>query len=820
LAGRDAGLAAFFVAALALSSIVFVQIPGHASALTPGAGQEVLSDPARPVIYWAGAAGNDLKFINSSTGGIIDSIIVGDGPSSICLSPDGTTLYVALPQYKCVIVVDADSHSITGNISLSFFPLSVRLDGKGFMYASGTNDNAGWLYSVDMHNWKVKDSVAPGWGRLVIEVSPDGTTLLAMHLESSPVKVYKYGINAGVFAYLDVDNHDLGSNLQYEVVDWAKGKIYLASGAPYGIELVSIATLDNLGMYSMASYPSCVALSSDGGFIYGTNEQGSLWMFNATDGNLMGTMYLGMEVRYLAIAPDLENIFVGLPIKRISLTPQMGHRYPSPDSAFGYTPHWFSIGLVGGVPHYDGTNATAYVDLIPLSLHLYDTFGDWTYYEADFGQVLSEGIHTFSVALPWMDRILWGNSTFVIDRHSQQVPRPALHPEYPYDGSIQLSEELLTITARIVYSSSERIVQGGWIRLDGDNLSTAFTTERLSVNYGPSPSLGWHNVSAYIYWDGGLGKAWANWSFLVMQGPILTPIYPAKNQVLSHMPDHIEVAIDYRDTGGNVSAPQLFLDYIAIPTTLTQNHTIFATIPPLARAGTHNVQATLNWEGGKAALTWQFDLDMFIGPAGETLVRYEYKDEFSMLVPHGESWSLEEDAELAGQSFPLVLYGPTFGDFRTNVIVESAADSAVEESEAYLQGQLDQAIDELEQSGIDVIMLGAPELRTVDNHTAYIATIQLEGYSVYQEIAIIASEAHEMVWVIILSTNAYKFSEYNEMFNDMLNSFKIELRLGSIWSILEQEAVGLGIASIVGGTAGIVVWTTRKRRGSVALRRP
>ena len=117
-------------------------------------------------------------------------------------------------------------------------------------------------------------------------------------------------------------------------------------------------------------------------------------------------------------------------------------------------------------------------------------------------------------------------------------------------------------------------------------------------------------------------------------------------------------------------------------------------------------------------------------------------------------------------------------------------------------------------------MLGAPELRTVDNHTAYISTIQLEGYSVYQEIAIIASEAHEMVWVIILSTNAYKFSEYNEMFNEMLNSFKIELRIGSIWSFLEQEAVGLGIASIAGGTAGIVVWVTRKSRRPIAPRQP
>lgn len=818
MASRDASLAAFFVTTLVLSSLAVLQVPGRAAAQSPSAGQDVLLDPVRPVIYWAGADGNDLKFINSSTGEIIDSIVVGAGPSSICLSSDGTTLYVAIPSYKCMIVVDANTHSVTGNISLSFYPLSVRLDGKGFMYVSGASDDAGMIYSVDMRTWKVKNSVFPGMGNMPIEISPDGSTLLAMSTGLSPVKIFKYGINAGVFTYLDVDNHDLGSYLENEVVDWARGKIYLASGAPYGIQLVSIATLDYAGMYWMDAYPSCVAMSSDGRFVYGSHDNyydRALWMFNATDGSLMGTMSMPAPVGHLAIAHNLENAFVGLPIQRIPLVPRIDQLYPAPDNVLGYTPHYFSMGLAGGVPHYDGYDATAYVDTTPLTLHPYEMLGDWTYYRADFGQVLPEGNHTFSVALPWMDRVLWGNATFVIDRHSPQALRPALYPEYPYNGSIQLFEPL-TISARIVYSSSERVAEGGWIMLDGENLSASFTVERLSVNYTTSPSLGWRNVSAYVYWDGGLGKTWANWSFLVMQGPLMTPIYPARDQVLTQMPDHIEVAIDYRDTGGDVSAPQLFLDYSALPTILTQNRTMVAGISPLARAGTHNVQATLDWEGGKAKLNWQFELDIFIGPTGETLVRYEYKDEFSLLVPQGENWSLETDAELAGESFPLVMYGPTMGDFRTNVIVESGSDEAVEESEAYLQEQLDQALDELEQSGIDSTMLGAPELRYVDNHTAYIATIQLEGYEVYQEIAIIASEAHGMVWVIILSTSVYRFSEYSQMFDEMVDSFRIELRPNSIWSDLEQEGIGIGIAALMGGAAGAIVWLTRKRRGPVA----
>jgi len=815
LASRGASLAVFFVSTLVLSSLSIFNVPGRVAAQSPSAGQDVLLDPTRPIIYWAGAAGNDLKFINSSTGEIIASVVVGDGPSSICLSSDGTTFYVAVPSSKCIVVVDASSHSITGNISLSFYPLSVRLDGKGFMYVSGASDNAGWIYSLDMHTRKVKNSVDAGMGaNQAIEVSPDGSTLLALEMGFSPVKIYKYGISAGVFTYLDVDNHNLGSYLENEVVDWARDKIYLASGAPYGIEVVSISTLDNLGMYPMDAYPSCVAMSSDGRYIYGSHDnfyQSALWMFNATDGSLMGKMILGAEIGHLAIAHDLRSAYVGLPIERIPLIPVIEHLYPTPDSVLGYTPEYFVMRLAGGMPHHEGQNATAYVDAIPLSLYPFDILGNWTYYRANLSEVLPEGNHDFSVALPWTDQIVWGNATFIIDRDSPQALRPALYPETPHDGSIQLVEPLM-ISARIAYTSLDLVADGGWIVVDGENMTTAFAFEYLSTNYSLPPSLGWHNVSAYIYWDGGLGNAWANWSFLVMQGPLLTPIYPARDQVLTQIPDHIEVAIDYRDAAGNASAPQLYLDTRPIQTVITQNSTMSGVIGSTIKGGNHTVRATLDWAAGKAVLTWWFELDVFVGPTGEVLVRHQYKDEFSLLVPNGTRWSLEEDSELSGEVFPLVMYGPTYGNFRTNVIVSSGRDRSVEESEAYLEEQLNQAIDELEQSGMTVGIVVYPDVRTIDNHTAYVAVIELEGYGVYQGIAIIASEAHQSIWVIIFSVSEAYYSVYSDMFYRMVDSFSIEIDPASAWDDLGQAAVGIGIAALAGGLAGTVVWLFRKRR--------
>jgi len=793
-----------------------MQVPERVAALSPSAGQDILVDPVRSVIYWIGSEGNDLKFINSSTGEIIDSIVVGSGPSSICLSTDGTVLYIPIPSYKCIIVVDVVSRTITNNISLTFTPFSVRLDGLGYMYVSGAGDNAREVYSINMGTWKVKNSEVVGFlGNLVIEISPDGSTLLAMELGISPHKIFRYGINAGVFNYQDVDNHDLGGTIDNEVVDWSRGKIYITSGYPYGIEVVSIWTLDYLGVYPMSYYPSCVAMSIDGKYIYGAHDEYysgcKLWMFNATDGSLVGSIFLPAPIEHLAIAQDLKNAYIGLPIQRIPLYPVIEHLYPSSDSILGYTPSMFIADIQGGLPRSDELNATIHIDSAPLETYQYDMQGDIVYLRANWTEVLTEGVHSFNISVPWLDGIIWENTTFAIDRNSMEAIRPSVLPNSPDNGSIELAEPLI-IGAYIVYMNFDEIVEGGWILLDGGNLSTVFDTGWLSANYSASPSLGVHNISAYVYWDGGLGNAWANWSFIVMQGPLLTPIYPAKDQVLTQLPNYVEVAIDGRDAGSNVSAPQIYIDEAPVLTTFTANGSMKAWITWTMRSGNHTGKATLDWTAGKIVMTWSFSVNVFVGPNNEILARHEYKDEFSLLVPEGIVWTLDEDSDISGEIFPLVLYGPTFSNFRTNIIVSSQSDPAIEETEAYLEDQLDQAIDELEQAGISAFKVASPELRTIDNHTALVGLVQLEGYSVYQEFMIIASEDHERMWVIIFSISMPQYGGYSEMFDLMIDSFEIEMEPVQPADSTVQELIGIGIAALAGGTAGAVVWLVRRRR--------
>jgi hypothetical protein len=277
------------------------------------------------------------------------------------------------------------------------------------------------------------------------------------------------------------------------------------------------------------------------------------------------------------------------------------------------------------------------------------------------------------------------------------------------------------------------------------------------------------------------------------------------------MPSYVEVAINLRDAE-NISAPQIYVDDVPMLTSFTDNGSMRASITWTLRSGNHTGKATLDWDAGKMTVSWSFRVDVFVGPGDETIVRHHYRNEFCLPVPEGANWTLQEDSDIGGEVFEIVISGPEYSGFTTNIIISSQSGSGVRETEEYLTNQFNDAIDELEASGISAIVVYSPELRTVDNHTALVALIQLEGYSVYQKIAIIASEEHETMWAIIFSINMVFYSQYNAMFELMIDGFQIEMKVPSPTETAVQAIIGIGIAAIAGGAAGALVWFARRKR--------
>jgi DNA-binding beta-propeller fold protein YncE len=70
--------------------------------------------------------------------------------------------------------------------------------------------------------------------------------------------------------YLGDDEHgSLGSNLKDFAVSPRYNEIYIASGSPYGIQVVDADTLEQLSIYTTGAYPAGTAISPLGDKVYG-----------------------------------------------------------------------------------------------------------------------------------------------------------------------------------------------------------------------------------------------------------------------------------------------------------------------------------------------------------------------------------------------------------------------------------------------------------------------------------------------------------------------------------------------------------------------
>ncbi|MET0591199.1 MAG: hypothetical protein ABW133_00765 [Polyangiaceae bacterium] len=144
-----------------------------------------------------------VGFINRETGVLEDSLWVGDEPTGLAVSPDGSKLYVSLPTSRQIAVIDIATRSVSARIDVGADPRALALspDGKKLFVASyragnrekdlkgtyGPRDGEA-LWVVDTQSLSVVDTV----GTLSalhrgIAVSEDGTELYLAASDGDPM---------------------------------------------------------------------------------------------------------------------------------------------------------------------------------------------------------------------------------------------------------------------------------------------------------------------------------------------------------------------------------------------------------------------------------------------------------------------------------------------------------------------------------------------------------------------------------------------------------------------------------------------------------
>ncbi len=184
-----------------------------------------------------------------------------------------------------------------------------------------------------------------------------------------------------------------------------------------------------------------------------------------------------------------------------------------------------------------------------------------------------------------------------------------------------------------------------------------------------------------------------------------------------------------------------------------------------ASEGAYQISLTVTNDRG---LTDSATQSVIVNPK---FARFEHSSGFAILVP--TNWELQQDRAFEGRTIELVLLGPVYKNFRTNILVETDSDSSVRETRAYLESAAKNILASIRSDHPDASLLEDLQYRQLGGHAAVSFAVAYPQEGLVQKAALVVSDAHDRFWLLILSMDGTEFSFENTIFERMLSSFAI-----------------------------------------------
>lgn len=301
--------------ATGIVSLTVQSLPNHdvPAAILDVSGEFMLADPIRPRIY--AKAWNGIAVIDTETLSIIQTVLV-NGPTSVCISPDGTRLWFTRYYSNAIGSVDLDTLTALPDLVTTVHPGQIRAGLGGRLYVTA-NDFGPWnIFQIDAVTGEVQTQFSPGphSSSYYIDISPDRNTLF----------VGASGFGASTSAQYDIStatpamgaNIVLGGNGCWSVVTSHDGAsvcfIPFAASAPYSVQERSGADIGTIfGSYAWNFQPSSFAFNADDSLAFqGSELNPVIGVFNTTTFALQRTINLPNTFGVGRIAVDSTNTYL------------------------------------------------------------------------------------------------------------------------------------------------------------------------------------------------------------------------------------------------------------------------------------------------------------------------------------------------------------------------------------------------------------------------------------------------------------------------------------------------------------------------------
>ncbi len=257
-----------------------------------------------PEALVANRTGGSLTALDSSTGTALTTVPIGNQPTDVAITPDGTTGYVTNSGDGTVTPFDVYSGNAGAPINVGNGPAGVAItpDGKT-VYVANRGD--GTVTPIDVASGKAQNAIRVGKQPADVAVTPDGKTV--------------YVTNGGdaTVTPIDVASGNPGGPIKVGsgpagLAVTPDGKtVYVANGGDGTVTPVDVASGSAGAPIKVGSGPAGVAVTPDGKTVYVTNGgDDTVTPIDVPSGKAQNAIKVGKQPADVALTPDGKTVYV------------------------------------------------------------------------------------------------------------------------------------------------------------------------------------------------------------------------------------------------------------------------------------------------------------------------------------------------------------------------------------------------------------------------------------------------------------------------------------------------------------------------------
>lgn len=214
-------------------------------------------------VWVSASAGDSITVIDLDSNMIVRKVGVGNQPSGLDLTPDGTMAYISNRGSATVSVVNTTSYSIEATVPVgpSGQLLTVSPDGERAYVPSSTNDT---VYVIGTGTNTVIDKVPTADNPLGLAITPDNAFAYVAHVNVDSMQVFETGTNQPV-AWVRVGGNQVAAEAS---IDGSHVYVTRLDGK---VAIVSTSTNTVVDSVVVGSIPELLRTTPDGSEIYVPN---------------------------------------------------------------------------------------------------------------------------------------------------------------------------------------------------------------------------------------------------------------------------------------------------------------------------------------------------------------------------------------------------------------------------------------------------------------------------------------------------------------------------------------------------------------------